>query len=197
MRDWDSITCRFRNALRLYTADEDAVSSGRWSSVDLHKKIYHEKSNKRRVNHACLIWRSMFYFGHRIAILSTNNPIIKKTDASPRFVKRRGNLSILQHYLQNHLHCSQLLNKINFTDLMASAFSTFNFTVRNDVLLSDSELLFRNQQSPPSWGRGIQSFNENVASSSTLTYYYKLLSHVAKVAQGLGDWHGHTLLSMI
>ena len=86
-----------------------------------------------------------FYSGHRIAILSTNNLIIKKTDASPRFVKRRGNLSILQHYLQNHLHCSQLLNKINFTDLMASAFSTFNFTVRNDVLLSDSELLFRNQ----------------------------------------------------
>ena len=49
-----------------------------------------------------------FYSGHRIAILSTNNPIIKKTDASPRFVKRRGNLSILQHYLQNHLPFSEL-----------------------------------------------------------------------------------------
>ena len=110
-------------------------------------------------NHACLIWRSMFYSGHRIAILSTNNPIIKKTDASPRFVKRRGNLSILQHYLQNHLHCSQLLNKINFTDLMASAFSTFNFTVRNDVLLTDSKLRFRNQQSPASWGRFLQIYN--------------------------------------
>ena len=109
------------------------------------RKYIMKRAIKERGNHACLIWRSMFYFGHRIAILSTNNPIIKKTDASPRFVKRRGNLSILQHYLQNHLHCSQLLNKINFTDLMASAFSTFNFTVRNDVLLSDSELLFRNQ----------------------------------------------------
>ena len=159
------------------------------------RKYIMKRAIKERGNHACLIWRSMFYFGHRIAILSTNNPIIKKTDASPRFVKRRGNLSILQHYLQNHLHCSQLLNKINFTDLMASAFSTFNFTVRNDVLLSDSELLFRNQQSPPSWGRGIQNFDQNVASPSTLTYYYKLLSHVAKSGprpQGL-TWPHHTI----
>ena len=108
------------------------------------RKYIMKRAIKERGNHACLIWRSMFYFGHRIAILSTNNPIIKKTDASPRFVKRRGNLSILQHYLQNHLHCSQLLNMINFTDVMASAFNTFNFTVRNDVLLSDSKLLFRN-----------------------------------------------------
>ena len=40
---------------------------------------------------------------------------------------------------------SQLLNVANFADLMVSAFNSLNFTVRNDVLLSDSELLFRNQ----------------------------------------------------
>ena len=161
------------------------------------RKYIMKRAIKERGNHACLIWRSMFYFGHRIAILSTNNPIIKKTDASPRFVKRRGNLSILQHYLQNHLHCSQLLNKINFTDLMASAFNTLNFTVRNDVLLSDSKLLFRNQQSPHHEDGEFKALIKTLLHlqlSPTIINCYHTLQ---KVAQGLRDWHGHTILSII
>ena len=82
----------------------------------------------------------MFYSGHRIAILSTNNPIIKKTEASPRFVKRRRNSSIFQEYFENHLQCSQLSNMITFTDLIVSAFNTCTFTVRNDVQITDSKL---------------------------------------------------------
>ena len=40
---------------------------------------------------------------------------------------------------------SQQLNVVNFADLMVFAFNTFDFTVRNDVLLTDSKLRFRNQ----------------------------------------------------
>ena len=58
--------------IRLRTAAEGA------SPINIH--LLDKKSNvKTKGNHACLIGRSMFYSGHRIAILSTNNPIIKKT----------------------------------------------------------------------------------------------------------------------
>ena len=76
--------------------------------ISIRKYIMKRWKNEEGI-HACLIWRSMFYSGHRIAILSTNNPIIKKTETSSRFVKRWWNSSKVQCCFQSHLQCSQVI----------------------------------------------------------------------------------------
>ena len=108
--------------IRLRTAAEGA------SPINIH--LLDKKSNvKTKGNHACLIWRSTFYSGHRIAILSTTNPFIIHTkeweDNKGTWALQRSSLSIFIYNI--HLSsCSMCFN------------APLNITVRNDDYLPDS-----------------------------------------------------------
>ena len=108
--------------IRLRTAAEGA------SPINIHR--LDKKSNvKTKGNHACLIWRSTFYSGHRIAILSTTNPFIIHTkeweDNKGTWALQRSSLSIFIYniYLSS---CSMSFNV------------PLSIPVRNDDYLPDS-----------------------------------------------------------
>ena len=108
--------------IRLRTAAEGA------SPINIH--LLDKKSNvKTKGNHACLIWRSTFYSGHRIAILSTTNPFIIHTkeweDNKGTWALQRSSLSIFIY----NIHLSSCSMSFNVP---------LNITVRNDDYLPDS-----------------------------------------------------------
>ena len=108
--------------IRLRTAAEGA------SPINIH--LLDKKSNvKTKGNHACLIWRSTFYSGHRIAILSTTNPFIIHTkeweDNKGTWALQRSSLSIFIY----NIHLSSCSMSFNVP---------LSITVRNDDYLPDS-----------------------------------------------------------